>query len=328
MVTVEHQHSVASVASPQPFGFPHSGQISARRFSGDALTAILKHMRTRRKPRRRFWLAAAWAAALYSAAAGAQKPRHVMSLSMCTDALVLDLLPLNRIASITFLSRDPGNLLLWPQAAQVPVNYGSAEEVFAAKPDLVLAGTYTTSATRMLLKKVGIPMMEVPAANDFGEIRAATRSVAHALGQDALGETLIANMDATLRKLAATKPQRLIRVAGWNGGGSVSGRGTLFNAILTAAGGVNIASGDGESAGGFDLEQLLEARPDVLAYGSDTSSAPSLHTDEALHPIVLKLYAGRRISYPSPLYSCGVVESADAAVALRASLVKVMQGSQ
>jgi len=169
-------------------------------------------------------------------------------------------------------------------------------------------------------------MLEVPAANNFDEIRATTRNVAHALGVDEVAERLIAKMDATLRELASTKPQRIIRVASWNGGGSVPGRGTLFDAILTAAGGVNIASGDGQRDGSFDLEQLLQAHPDVLAYGSDTSSTPSLHTDTALHPLILKLYADRRISYPSALYSCGVVESADAAVALRAGLLKVMQG--
>ncbi len=248
-----------------------------------------------------------------------------MSLSVCTDALLLDLLPPSRIASITFLSRDPSNSTLWPQAAKVPINYGSAEEVLAAKPDFVLAGTYTTPAARMLIKQVGIPMLEVPAANNFAAIRATTRKVANALGADVLGEALLEKMDVTLRELAATRPRRTIRVAGWSGGGGVPGRGTLFDAILTAAGGINVASNNGESDGSFDLEQLLEARPDVLAYGSDTDSAPSLHTDEALHPLLLKLYARRRISYPSALYSCGVVESADAAVALRAKLLGAMQ---
>ncbi len=274
----------------------------------------------------RIWLAAIWATALCAATAPAQPPQHVMSLSVCTDSLLLDLVPPSRIASITFLSRDPSNSSLWPQAAKVPINYGSVEEVLAERPDFVLAGTYTTPAARMLIKEVGLPMLEVPAANNFAEIRATTRSVAHALGVAASGEALIAKMDATLSELAATKPPRIIRVAGWNGGGSVPGRGTLFDAILTAAGGVNIASGDGESDASFDLEQLLEAHPDLLAYGSDTSSAPSLHTDEAMHPLVLKLYAGRRISYPSALYSCGVVESAVAAVALRASMLKALQG--
>jgi iron complex transport system substrate-binding protein len=261
-----------------------------------------------------------------SAAATTQGPQRVMSLSMCTDALLLELLPLNRIASVTFLSRDPSSSFVWSQAAKAPINYGNAEEVFAEKPDLVLAGSYTTPATRVLLKKVGIPMLEVPPANNFDEIRSTTRSVAHALGQDAAAEELIAKMDATLRELEAARPTRTIRVAAWNGGGSVPGHGTLFDAILTAAGGVNVAASENLSDGSFDLEQLLQSRPDVLAYGSDASSTPSLHTDQALHPLILKLYAGRRISYPSALYSCGLVQSVDAAVALRASLLKVMQG--
>jgi iron complex transport system substrate-binding protein len=259
-------------------------------------------------------------------AAAAAGPQRVMSLSMCTDALLLELLPLERITSVTYLSRAPSNSFLWPRAAKVAINYGNAEEVFAQKPDLVLAGTYTTPAARMVLKRSGIPILEVPPANNFDEIRVTTRRVAHALGQEEVGEKLIAKMDATLRELDATKPRHSIRVAGWNGGGAVPGRGTLFDAILTAAGGVNIAASDGEYDGTFDLEQLLQARPDVLAFGSDTSSTPSLHTDQALHPLILKLYAGRRLSYPSVLYSCGLVESADAAVALRAGLLNVMRG--
>ena len=104
-----------------------------------------------------------------SAAATTQGPQHVMSLSLCTDALLLELLPLNRIASVTYLSRNPSDSFLSATAAKVPINYGSAEEVLAEKPDFVLAGTYTTPATRMLLKKVGIQMLEVPPANNFDD---------------------------------------------------------------------------------------------------------------------------------------------------------------
>jgi iron complex transport system substrate-binding protein len=251
-----------------------------------------------------------------------------MSLSVCTDALLLELLPLDRIASVTYLSRDPSNSFLWQQAEKVPINYGNAEDVFAEKPDFVLAGTYTTPATRRLLKQVGIPMLEIPPANNFDEIRTTTRSVARALGQDVLGAELIAKMDATLKELGAAEATRTIRVAAWNGGGSVPGRGTLFDAVLTAAGGVNIASSEGLNDGSFDLEQLLQARPDVLVYGSDSTLTPSLHSDLAAHPLILKLWAGRRISYPSGLYSCGLVQSADAAVALRKSLLQAMQGGR
>jgi iron complex transport system substrate-binding protein len=247
-----------------------------------------------------------------------------MSLSMCTDALLLELMPPDRIASVTYYAREPSNSYLWPQAARVAINYGNAEEVFAEKPDFVLAGTYTTPAARALIKAVGIPMLEVPPANNFDEIRSTTRSVARALDRASVAEALIDKMDATLRSLESTKPARPIRVAGWNGSGLVPGRGTLFDAILTAAGGVNVASSTSEGDGSFDLEQLLEARPDVLAYGDSAITTPSLHTESALHPLILTMYAGRRISYPSALYSCGLVQSADAAVALRTALRQVM----
>jgi hypothetical protein len=46
----------------------------------------------------------------------------------------------------------------------------------------------------------------------------------------------------------------------------------------------------------------------------------------AQHPLILKLYSGRTVTYPGALYSCGVVESADAAVALRANLLQAVGG--
>jgi iron complex transport system substrate-binding protein len=257
--------------------------------------------------------------------AAASPPQHVMSLSMCTDDLLLELLPPERIASVTYYSRDPSNSYQWPQAAHVRVNSGTVEEVLAEKPDLVLAGTYTTPAARALLKRLHLPMLEVPPAVDFDEIRAVTRQVAHALQRDAVGEMLIAKMDATLQELAASKPPQNIRVAAWGEGGSIPGKGTMFDSILKAAGGINIAASvDSGAYTSFDVEQLLLARPDILAYSSNIIDTPGLNTDLAQHPLLLKLYSRRRVTYPSALYSCGVVESADAAVALRASLLRAM----
>jgi iron complex transport system substrate-binding protein len=259
------------------------------------------------------------------APAGDSGPRHVMSLSMCTDDLLLELLPPRRIASVTYYSRDPGNSYQWPQAAKVRINWGTVEEVLAQKPDLVLAGTYTTPAARSLLKRLGWPLLEVPPAADFDQIRAVTRQVAHALKEDAAGEALIAKMDQTLHDLAASRPRQTIRVAAWGEGGSIPGRGTLFDAILNAAGGVNIAAMlEGEAYASFDIEQLIAAHPDVLAYSSDLTDTPGRNTEVAQHPLIRKLYSGRTITYPGALYSCGVVESADAAAALRVSLLQAV----
>jgi hypothetical protein len=67
------------------------------------------------------------------------------------------------------------------------------------------------------------------------------------------------------------------------------------------------------------------ARPDVLAYGAVSNGEPALRTDADQHPLILKVYEHRRVTYPEVLYSCGVPESAEAAVSLHAKLLDAMQ---
>ena len=245
-----------------------------------------------------------------------------MSLKVCTDALLMDLVPPARIASVTYLSREKAALRLWPEAAALPVNHNTAEEVLAQKPDLIVTDTFTAPAMRALIAKSGARMVEIPPAEDFAGIRRATRQLAAAVGETARGEELIARMDAVLTKLAKDSPPRPIRVAGWGGGGYVPGRGTLFDATLRAAGAQNIA---GAGDGFYDVEALLAARPDILAFGDDYADTPSLRADQDSHPVLMRYFAHRRVSYPSALLGCGVPQSAQAAARLRAALLRAMQ---
>lgn len=257
--------------------------------------------------------------------AAAAPPQRIMSLKVCTDELLLDLVTpssgkKSRIASVTFLSREAAGLKYWPQAASIPINHGSAEEILSTKPDLILTDPFMAPALRPLLAKIGAKIVEVPPAENFEQIRAVTRLVGDAVGERPRAESLIAQMDQALRDLAATKPKNAIRVMGWGGGGFVPGRLTLFNAVLEAAGGVNIAAHDGYT----DVEGLIAARPDVLAYGDDYIDTPSLRVDQNAHPVLLKLFANRRIIYPSALFNCGVPRSALAAAQLRKQLEAAM----
>ena len=92
------------------------------------------------------------------------QPRRVVSLNLCTDQLVMALAQPEHIASVTWLSRSEGDPALRPLARRLPANHGGAEEVLAARPDLVIAGLYTTSTTRRLLQRAGIPLLEVEPA--------------------------------------------------------------------------------------------------------------------------------------------------------------------
>lgn len=248
-------------------------------------------------------------------------PEHIMSLALCTDHLLMDLVPASRIASVSYLSREKAALTLWPQAARLPVNHNTAEEVLATRPDLVVTLQYTSDAIRPLLEKAGIKVLTLPEPENFPQIRAVTFQLADAVGARPRAQALIAKMDERLARLAVTKPNRIIRVAGWGGGGYVPGGATLFNAVVAAAGGRNIAGPDG---GYYDVEALLAAKPDVLLYGDDYIDSPSLRDDQNDHPVLLHYFAHRRIVYPSALLGCGTPESARAAQILRRQLLAAM----
>src|SRR5258706_5949919 len=259
-------------------------------FSRDGPRLLCRHARTISMSKACLLVvAAALAISGGTAAATQAKPHHVMSLNLCADQLVLSLLARERIASVSFLSRKSEHAFLTAEAAHVPVNFGTAEEVLAEHPDLVIVGSASTPATRELLGRVAIPILEVPFADNFAAIRANTRMVGDALGEPAKAEELIRRMDATLAELAADGLRRRIVVAAWDGSGDVPGRGTLFDAILAAAGAVNIAASMNARFGSFDMEQLVESHPDLLAYADSLSDAPGLRRETLRHPVFQKL---------------------------------------
>lgn len=249
-----------------------------------------------------------------------KRPERIMSLTVCTDELLMDLAPPSRIASISYLSREKAALKLWPEAARLPVNHNSAEEIVAEKPDLVLTLAYASTDLRALLAKSGIRFLEVPEAGNFDQIRAVTRMVGEAIGERPRAEQLIARMDATLRQLSASKPKEAIRVVGWGGGGFVPGGDTLFNAVIEAAGGSNISVRDTY----YDVESLIAAKPDILAFADDYIDTPSLRRDQNDHPLLMRLFANRRIVYPAAYLGCGLPQTAEAARALRGQLLDAM----
>lgn len=257
--------------------------------------------------------------------APASPPQRVMSLNLCSDQLVLELLPPSRITSVSYFSREPYQSYLSAEARRVGVNYGNAEEVITQRPDLVIAGVYTTPATRQLLKEVGIPLLELPPANSFQDIRDTARRVARAVGADEKAEELISQMDVTLAELATTAPRQPLRIVGWDGGNTVEGKGTLFDAIVSAAGAVNIGASPGLQSRAFGVEELLFSHADLLAFGDATVASPSLQAAPLTHPAVEKLYRGRSLVYPELLYSCGLPRSAQAAQQMRQMMLRILR---
>lgn len=256
------------------------------------------------------------------------KPVRIMSMMLCNDLLLLMLVPKDRIASISYLARDAVSELLPGADRGVAINHGTAEDILLQKPDLILAGTYSSSMARKLAKTVGAHVIEVGATNNFADIHRVVRQLGEAVGEPERAETLLADMDRKLAWLASRQPARPLRVVAWSGGGAVPGKGTLTNAIITASGADNIAAGLPDNRyGSFGLEELLAAKPDAILQGEARWSGPSLRDAQSMHSLIGRYWRGRVISYPDAAYVCGLPQSADAAIALHELYRQLPAGS-
>ena len=120
---------------------------------------------------------AAFAAGPGHSAARAQAPQRIVSLTVCTDQPLLDLVPRKRIAALSYLAVDPTLSLKVDEARGLKLVRGMAEEVLALKPDLVIAQEYSTTATVDLLQRLGFRVVLVPLATDFAGMRRAIRII-------------------------------------------------------------------------------------------------------------------------------------------------------
>lgn len=258
------------------------------------------------------------------AAAAQEKPARIASLNLCADELVLRLADKGRVASVTYLARDPRSSNVADLAATVPVNRGLAEEVAALRPDLVIVGAFTTRATTAALRRLGIPILELGVPNSLKEAYAQIRQVAAAIGEAQRGEEMVARMSAAFAALPpapAVRPSAVIL----RPNGFTAGKGSIADDLLSRAGLDNLAGRLAtDRLGQLNLEEIVAARPDLIVVNAADDAPPSLADALLHHPALAGFRAeGRTVSLPTRLWTCAGPELAEAAERLAAARGKV-----
>lgn len=251
-------------------------------------------------------LSIALAGAMASGLAATERPARIVSLNMCTDELVLRLADPESVASVTWLSQDPRNANMAEAARRVSANHGLAEEVLGFRPDLVVAGAYTTRATVSMLGRVGVTVREFGVPRNLAEMKTQIADMAELLGEPVRGQVLLAGIEQRLQALAARRVDRPLRALVLRPSGFTVGRGSLVDEILTRAGLVNIAAELGvESYGQIALETVALGRAELLILNETPDGPPSL-AHEILHHPVLERLGGRLklVALPSRLWTC------------------------
>ena len=249
-----------------------------------------------------------WLVAWLALPAMAATPARIMSLNLCADQLVLALVPPERIASVTYLARDCRISVACEAAKRVPVNHGSAEEMVAAKADLLVSGRFTTRATVAIARRFGFHVLDLEVPSTIEGVRTQMLDVADAVGEPQAGAALVAAFDRDLAALPAwpAGAQRPV-AAVYETSGFTVGKGSLIDTLLARAGFDNLATRlDIDNYPHLSLEQLIASQPDLLLVESRGDAWPSLGSALLDHPVLKQGFAAdRQIPIPQRLWICG-----------------------
>jgi len=195
-------------------------------------------------------------------------PMRIVSLNMCVDGILVDLVSHDRIAALSHYARDPQRSIIADIAQHLPITYETAEEVVALRPDLVLTSRHSAIATRNALRRVGIrfELFDVP-SSITGSLEQ-VRQVARLLGAEREGEAMVARIEQAIDAARLPTGEEPLTAAVYQPGGLSAGANTVVGELMQLSGLQNIAARYGvTSYRPLPLEVLISQPPDVLLVG-------------------------------------------------------------
>jgi iron complex transport system substrate-binding protein len=250
------------------------------------------------------------AALLCLAAAGcaAQPSAHgggIVSLNPCADAMLVELVPHDRITAISHYSQQPA-------ATSIPIdiarrfrsNAGTAEEVVALRPALVIASSFTQPATREAFARAGLKTLYLDSPVTIEASKAQVTELAAALGAEAAGRAMNARIDRAVTDAQWKGPSTPALL--WINGNMVSGGGNLLDEMMTRAGFSDHAAHYGlQFTGYLPMERVIADPPKVMLVPDTAGRDASSRAAEMRRRALAHLGGVREAAFPRSLVNCG-----------------------
>ncbi|MCY4044765.1 MAG: ABC transporter substrate-binding protein [Cellvibrionales bacterium] len=170
------------------------------------------------------------------------------------------------------------------------------DALLTLKPSLVLAGSHTKKSLLHGLGNLGLSTVIIEPAYTFEGIR---ENLGKLLNQEKKAASLLREFDTRLDLLSDQskgKPDQTAIFYAPNG--FTHGRGTMYDAILSAAGLSNLAAELGIQGHGYiSLETLLWYEPDIIILEDDFSENHSLSQQMLNHPALKRALLQSRLIY-------------------------------
>lgn len=242
----------------------------------------------------------------------AQPPQRIMSLNLCADVLLLHLADPGQIRSITFLAGSSPLSPVIELAKGLPSNYGTAEEVLALEPDLVLVHRYSNIHLVQALEKLGFRLLRIEAPSTLEAAARQIESLSTLLGHAERG-LHIAEQLRQLPDLSNAPSKPVTAIYGPNG--MTATPGALLHNLLERAGLTNFAAlHQLPDNGRIPLETLLTHPPQALVLSGEHNQRSNTLAQETLqHPALAGLAGNMPMTrIPSRYWSCGGPELMEA----------------
>lgn len=209
-----------------------------------------------------------------------KKPERIMGNSASIDTMLLGVVTPDKLIAATEADRDPAISYIANDTKNikmtVPLMGLSMELVTEAKPDLIIASTYTKGEQLDLYRNMGIPVVVIKGPRSIEEVESDIRIIAAATGEKERGEKVVAKMDEMLtesdKRLSEEKGKKPVvflvsQMTRYGGPGS------MFNELLTRARLENAIGLAGVSNGQMiSPEQIVKVDPDMFFVSTDRES--------------------------------------------------------
>ena len=235
------------------------------------------------------------------------KPKRILGESASIDTMLLGVVTADHLLGVTEADRDPAISYIAGDVKDIsmtiPLTGLSMEIVTRARPDLIVASTYTDGNKLRMYKDLGIPVVVIDGPKSIGQVKEDVRIIAAAVGEKERGENVVKEMDRQLTEIEETLAKRTDKkpvVYLVSQMTRYGGPGSMFHELLTRARLENaIEKAGGANGQAISPELIVKTDPDMLFVSTDRSSditgAAKYRDDFLANPAIASMRAAKNI---------------------------------
>ncbi|WP_272915263.1 ABC transporter substrate-binding protein [Aristophania vespae] len=235
----------------------------------------------------------------FQAAAQPANIKHVASLNLCSDQLVLSLLRSQDIAALSKLSQNCSESVMCVRARAFATIRPEGEEILKYHPTHIIEGLWGHHSVQKIAQLQNIPFYQLPPVQKLDDITKQIKDLALWLDVPSQGETVIHEFTSSLHEIRSHLKPPLLKAAFYGDNDDL-----LLEDLLKEAGFISL-SGQKKHYRVFSAETLLINPPDLLV-STKLNEGASLKEQKSLPPILLNHFNGPHLLIIPMKYSlCG-----------------------